>query len=150
MKKYEYTDILPPCDSVPQDNPEYNDNVMNNDDIVFSYYKHYIEIDSNNCIIKGFSDAFSTPTSTSICINEKGEYHFQLYPNGVINPILFEKTYQIPLYKYIDGKVVKRTEQEIEADITNTTSNNEEISSLDKIEAQVMYTAMMTDTLLEV
>lgn len=50
-------------------------------------------------------------------------------------------------YKYINGEVVERTEEEIEADRLNVPT--EEPTQLDRIESQVLFTALMTDTLLE-
>ena len=54
----------------------------------------------------------------------------------------------IPLYKY-NGAVAERSAQEIEADIAALPAAEEVPSQLDMLEAQVTYTAMMTDTLLE-
>lgn len=51
-------------------------------------------------------------------------------------------------WKYVDGECVLRTDAEIEAD--RAASPAAAPSQLDTIEAQVTYTAMMTDTLLEV
>lgn len=48
-------------------------------------------------------------------------------------------------YKYMDGKVVEITE----ADKPKVVDPEQQATAQDKIEAQVMYTAMMTDTLLE-
>lgn len=76
--------------------------------------KHYITVDEQNRIVNGFSDAFRQPTDTDICINEQGGYQFRLF--GIENPALFDWNGMIPLYKYEDGEVVKRTEEEIEAD----------------------------------
>ena len=41
-------------------------------------YKHYIEIDKDNYITKGFSDAFEKPTEDSICVAENAGRHFNL------------------------------------------------------------------------
>lgn len=81
------------------------------------YNKHYIRIREDRCIVDGFSDAFREPTEEHICINEQGGYQFRLFPGGEENPSLHEWQYMIPLYKYENGEVVKRTEEEIEADI---------------------------------
>nr|DAE47261.1 MAG TPA: hypothetical protein [Caudoviricetes sp.] len=48
-------------------------------------------------------------------------------------------------YKYVEGKVVEVTE----ADKPTIEKPEQQATAQDKIEAQVMYTAMMTDTLLE-
>lgn len=81
------------------------------------YNKHYITIDDRGRIVNGFSDAFRNPSDADICINEQGGYQFRLFPGGEENPQLHEWQYMIPMYKYEGNKVVKRTEEEIEADI---------------------------------
>lgn len=48
-------------------------------------------------------------------------------------------------YKYVDGKVVEIAE----AEKPTIEEPEQQATAQDKIEAQVMYTAMMTDTLLE-
>lgn len=80
------------------------------------YNKHYISVDEQNRIVDGFSDAFRKPADTDICINEQGGYQFRLFPNGEENPVLFDWDGMIPLYKYENGEVIRRTEEEIEAD----------------------------------
>ena len=80
------------------------------------YNRHYIKVDSSNRIVDGFSDAFRQPDEGSICINEQGGYQFRLFPGGEENPSLFDWDGMIPLNKWEGGEVVKRTEEEIEAD----------------------------------
>lgn len=48
-------------------------------------------------------------------------------------------------YKLVEGKVAEVAEE----DKPNVVDQEQQATALDKIEAQVMYTAMMTDTLLE-
>lgn len=86
------------------------------DDMNF-YNKHYISVDEQNRIVSGFSNAFCLPSETDICINEQGGYQFRLFPNGEENPALFEFEHMIPLYKYENGEVRHRSDDEIEADI---------------------------------
>ena len=71
--------------------------------------KHYIRLDSNNNITHGFSTDFEQPIETDICINEDGERQFEL--NGKINPSLnnIQGRYN---YKFIDNKVIEKTEEE--------------------------------------
>ena len=114
------------------------------------YNKHYITVDERSRIVNGFSDAFRQPSDTDICINEEGGYQFRLFPGGEENPSLYEWPHMIPFYKYENGEVAARTGEEIEADIAALPQPEEVPSQLDQIEAQVTYTAMMTDTLLEV
>lgn len=66
------------------------------------YNKHYIRL-YGTTIIKGFSDSFESPLETDICINNKGDRHFELF--GKLNPQLQDETGYF--YKYIDGKVVQ-------------------------------------------
>ena len=80
------------------------------------YNKHYVTVDAENRITNGFSDAFRQPTEADICINEEGGYQFRLFPGGEENPSLFDWDGMIPLYKYENGEVIQRTEEEIEAD----------------------------------
>lgn len=49
-------------------------------------------------------------------------------------------------YKLVDGQPVERTQEEMDADYVEP---QEAPSQLDRIEAQALYTALMTDTLIE-
>lgn len=109
------------------------------------YTRHYITVDEKGRIVDGFSEAFRTPADTDICINERGGYQFRLFPGGEENPRLHEE-HGIPLYRYEDA-VAERSGEEIAADIA---AMPQEPSFNDWAEAQLTYTAMMTDTLLEV
>lgn len=71
--------------------------------------KHYIRIDDNNHIIKGFSDAFEEPVEFDICINEEGGRQFELLEE--INPPLHAKN-RTHRYKYEEGAVRKTTSEE--------------------------------------
>ena len=81
------------------------------------YNKHYIKIDSSNRVVEGWSDGphRDKDTTDAICINDKGGYQFRIN-GGEENPALFDWNGMIHLYKYEGGEVVKRTEEEIEAD----------------------------------
>lgn len=109
--------------------------------------RHYITVGENGCILNGFSDAFRQPTVKDICINERGGYQFRLFPGGEENPALLE-CHGVPRYKYEGGAVTERSAEEIAADIAALPA--QELSFTDWAEAQITYTAMMTDTLLEV
>jgi hypothetical protein len=75
--------------------------------------KHYIRLDINNNIIKGFSDAFETPLETDICVNENGQRHFELF--GEVNPNLSD-IQGIYLYMF-DGQIVVKTDEKIQNEI---------------------------------
>ena len=79
--------------------------------------RHYITVGENGCILNGFSDAFCQPTVTDICINEQGGYQFRLRPGGEENPLLFGEG-MIPLYKWDGNAVQRRSQAEIDADIS--------------------------------
>lgn len=78
------------------------------------YNKHYIRLDTNNRIIKGFSDAFEQPEEQDICINQEGGRHFELL--GQVNPLLTNMDGS-HLYKYEDGNIVEITEAEQEEEV---------------------------------
>lgn len=81
------------------------------------YNKHYVIIDAQNRITSGWSNGPHPeidPTE-GLCINKQGGYQFRLFPGGEENPPLYTMD-GIPLYKYVDGEVVPRTEDEIAAD----------------------------------
>ena len=113
-------------------------------------HRHYVTVDERCRITNGFSDAFRQPSDSDICITAKGSYQFRLYPDGEENPQLLTCPQGIPIYKLKSGVVVKRTDEEIEADIAEIPHPEQKPSRMDLMEAQMTYTAMMTDTLLEV
>lgn len=80
-------------------------------------YEVYIKIDDNGCIIAVNSSEFLTDTSDWIKIDEGygDKYHHaqgNYFPDG-----LYEFDHVIPLYKYVDGTAVRRSDAEIQADI---------------------------------
>ena len=107
------------------------------DEFIF-YNKHYITVDEQSRIVDGFSDAFRQASDTDLCINEQGGYQFRLFPNGVENPCLFDWDGMIPLYAYIDDKVVKRTEEEIEADRTAIPAVEEQPTAQEDTDAMMI------------
>lgn len=112
------------------------------------YNKHYITVDDQGRITDLWSDGPhpDKPAEGAICINEEGGYQAKLTPGGEENPSLYDWD-GISLYKWEDGQVVPRTEEEIAAD--RATIPAPPPTAQERIEAQVTYTAMMTDTLLE-
>lgn len=78
------------------------------------YNKHYIRLDDQRNIVYGFSDAFEQPQEYDICINEHGGRHFELL--GQTNPSL-RNDQGVYLYRYVDGEVVAKTQEEIQSEI---------------------------------
>ena len=91
------------------------------------FNRHFIRIDERNRIVLGFSDAFDVPSpqdgETDILINERGGRHFRLIIDGELteeNPVgLMFNEQNVPLLKWDakSKKIVRRTENEIQADI---------------------------------
>lgn len=113
------------------------------------YNKHYITVDERNRIVNGFSDAFYRPSETDICINEQGGYQFRLFPGGEENPSLHEWPHMIPLYKYENGEVVKRTEEEIEADIADIPVPEDTPTTEERVDDLEESTAALEDAICE-
>ena len=83
------------------------------------YSKHYIKTDDQDRIVSGWSSAVfpDRDTTGAICINDQGGYQFRLSTDGEENPYLLDGEYMVPLYKWDGKNVVKRTQDEIDADI---------------------------------
>lgn len=80
--------------------------------------KHYIDVDDRGRIVDGWSDGPQPqrqPTEQTVQLTDQGGYQFRLHPDGEENPALWDMD-GIPLYKYEDGEVLERTQEEIEAD----------------------------------
>lgn len=111
------------------------------------YNRHFIKCREDGCIVDGFSDAFRQPEDTDICINEQGGYQFRLFPGGEENPCLLDWDDMIPLYRW-DGEVLRRTEEEIEAERAAIVrpvpppTDKERISALEEALAQTDETAI--------
>ena len=115
------------------------------------YHKHYIRLDDQGRVIKVWSDGPrpDEDTAGAICINNRGGYQFRLAPDGEENPPIMEG--RIPLYQWDGQRVVRRSDEEVEADRQRfLAERTAKPSASERLEAQVTYTAMMTDTLLEV
>ena len=85
---------------------------MNTNDI-----RHYIAIDAQGRITSGWSDGpqRDRDTTGAVCINEAGGYQFRLHPGGEENPALHTED-GIPLYRWDGERVVRRSEEEVQAD----------------------------------
>ena len=108
------------------------------------YNKHYITMDEQNRITDGWSDGPhpDRDTTGTVCIN-KGGYQFRLYPDGEENPDLYDHEHMIPLYKYEDGEVVRRTQEEIDADIAAIPVVEPEPTLDERNRADIDYLAVM-------
>ena len=79
------------------------------------YNRHYIRVDDVGDIVAGYSDAFRQPQPGDICIDERGDRQFRLWPDGEENPQLRDMR-GICLYRYANGKIARKPDAEIEAE----------------------------------
>lgn len=111
--------------------------------------KVYALVDGQGRITRidgGYTMSNITDLSGWVLIDEGDGDRFNLCQNNYLpKPLTDERG--VYRYKLVDGKIVDRTEQEMEEDYRNQPLPAP--TQLDIIEAQAMYTAMMTDTLLE-
>lgn len=111
-------------------------------------YIVYVKPNSNGYIMAVNSSAFLTDTTEQVEIDSGfGDKYHHAQGNYFDKPIWTDGG--VYRYKLVDGEAVECTAEEIAAqEETNKPKNIP--SQLDIIEAQITYTAMMTDTLLEV
>lgn len=109
-------------------------------------YKVYVKLNEDKCITSIDSEIFLTDDEiqgmTNIDEGEGDKYvhaQSQYLEKGLIDE---QGRYN---YKFVEGKVVEVSEDEK----PKVTKPEQQATAQDKIEAQVMYTALMTDTLLE-
>lgn len=114
-------------------------------------YRHYVTLNEQSRVTAGFSTGEHPglgPGEHDALVTDDGGAAFALL--GVEHPALFtDDKDKIPLYKWDGGAVAARTQAEIDADRPGPEPEPVP-SDMDRLEAQVVYTAMMTDTLLEV
>lgn len=77
-------------------------------------YEIYVEVDEKNRIVKIFSDLFEQPTDKSIFI-EAGQGDRFAHAHLYLEKSIYDDGYN---YKYEDGEIVERTEEEKQSDIT--------------------------------
>lgn len=112
--------------------------------------KVYIKVDSQNRIIQcdgGYTEA-NVIGDGWIKIDEGYGDKYNLcqthyFENGLYTDDGFYR------YKYINNEIVERTADELATDKIALEAIVPEPTQLDRIEAQVMYTALMTDSLIE-
>lgn len=111
----------------------------------FTGYDVYVKPDEAGRITAINSSAFLSDTDGWVKIDHgvSDKFH-HAQGNYFPQPIMDERG--IYRYKLVDGKVAERTQEEMESDYTPP-----EVvpTQLDRIEAQALYTALMTDTILE-
>lgn len=108
-------------------------------------YVVYVKTNEAGCITAVHSSAFLTDLTgwTEIDCGSGDKYH---HAQGNYFPLPLMTEDGAYRYKLADGKPVECTPEEIQGQIKNDTGK---ASWQDVMEAQVLYTAMMTDTMLE-
>lgn len=109
--------------------------------------KVYIQIDTEGRILR-CDGGYTTPADLTgwIEIDEGNGDRYNLCQSHYFDGGLYTMD-GIPRYRWDGEKAVLRSEDELEADRASAPEAGP--SQLDRVEAQVTYTAMMTDTLLE-
>lgn len=106
----------------------------------------YINKDSENNITSINSEIFLSQEEIQTMIEiDKGQGDKYAHAQGMYLEKGLVDKYGRYNYKYVNSKVVEVTE----AEKPTIKEPEQQATTQDKIEAQVMYTAMMTDTLLE-
>lgn len=108
-------------------------------------YVVYVKVDESNRITAINSSEFLTDVIgwTGIDSGYGDKYH-HAQGNYFSQPII--DNHGIYRYKLANGKPVERTQEEMDADYVEPDAAP---TQLDRIEAQALYTALMTDTLIE-
>lgn len=108
--------------------------------------KVYINKDSENNITSINSEIFlSQEEIQKMTEIDKGHGDRYAHAQGLYLEKGLVDKYGRYNYKYVEGKVVEVAEE----DKPKVVDPEQQATAQDKIEAQVMYTALMTDTLLE-
>lgn len=108
-------------------------------------YKVLVRVDDAGRVVAINSSAFITDTDGWVEIDSGWEdRHHHAQGNYLPMPLMDERG--VYHYKLVDGKPIERTQEEMDGDYTPPESTP---TQLDRIEAQALYTALMTDTILE-
>lgn len=111
----------------------------------FTGYDVYVKPDEAGRITAINSSVFLSDTDGWVKIDHgvSDKFH-HAQGNYFPKPIMDERG--IYRYKLVDAEAVERTQEEMDTDYTPPESAP---TQLDRIEAQALYTALMTDTILE-
>lgn len=106
----------------------------------------YINKDSENNITSINSEIFLSEEEMSIMTEiDKGKGDKYAHAQGLYLEKGLVDEHGRYNYKYVEGKVIEVAEE----DKPKVVDPEQQATTQDKIEAQIMYTALMTDTLLE-
>ena len=108
-------------------------------------YIVYVKLDENNTIIGVNSSAFLDDSSGWDEIDRGYGDKYQ-HAQGNYFPLPIMDDSGVYRYKLVNGKPVERMQEEMDADYTPAEFVP---TQLDRIEAQALYTALITDTIIE-
>lgn len=113
--------------------------MSDSDMLIDGFYKHYIKIRPDGCIIDGWSDGpnATRDTDNAICIDECGSYHFRL--------VIYD-AYGVPLYKWNGIEVVERAMKDIEAERSTILDSSPTVQ--EQLRADIDFLAAMTGVVL--
>lgn len=117
------------------------------DELGTIYNKYYLKTREDGAITDAWSDGphRDRDTDGAVCFNERGGYQLRLAVDGVEteeNPVMWTRD-GVPLYKYVDGEVKRRSEAEIEADRSKLPPAAP--SPLEQLRADLDFVMIMTD-----
>lgn len=108
------------------------------------FNRYYLKTREDGCIVDAWSDGPQAGHSTEGYIQfGQGGYQLRLTINGVEteeNPCLWTME-GVPLYKYVDGQITKRSEEEIQKEIDQIPPPPP--SEIEQIRADVDFLAVM-------
>lgn len=107
----------------------------------------FIQLDEEQNIVNVNSDAYLEDTSNWIEIDRGEGDKYSLAQGHYFDLPIFEPYTMIPNYKYTNDEIALLTEDE-KRQYQEAHKAEDIPSQLDQIEAQITYTAMMTNTLL--
>ena len=113
------------------------------------YNKHYLKTREDGAITDAFSDGplHGKNADGYICFNDKAGYQLRLIVDGVLteeNPTIFEE-HGIPIYKYVDGEIKRRSAEEVQKDIDAIPPAPP--SPMEQMRADLDFVMVMTDLL---
>lgn len=113
------------------------------------YNKHYLKTREDGAIVDAWSDGplRDKTVDGAVCFNERGGYQLRLIVDGVLteeNPPIFEE-HGIPIYKYMDGEIKRRTAEEVQKDVDAIPPTPP--SPMEQMRADLDFVIVMTDLL---
>lgn len=115
IDEYPVEDLTSEAEPLPTEEPASEPIVLEPEPLPPELYTVYIQTDDASRIIAINSSAFLSDTEGWTAIDEgAGDRYHHAQGNYLPKPLYEERG--IPVYKYVDGEVLERTQEEIDAD----------------------------------